>query len=303
MLAMLLRHSVASRAHVVAHRLAANRLAAHASAASPRYLSTQSDHTALDAYSNAVIDVVEKVGDAVVAINVPPAGPDSPPSAGSGVVISPDGFVLTNAHVVGDSPSVSLNFTDGRTMPAAVRGRDVATDLALLRVDQGGLPFATLGSSKQLQVGQVRLAECTCPRVRTKPGPFLLFPDALSPPAPTARVASRASQLVVAIGNPLGFQSTVSAGVVSALGRSMRAKDGRLVRASSTHPPMHPHHTARMPMHACHTRTPHTHATRARATHPHRNQATSGTRCWSPLLTPVAVPLPMFVLHFLCLAD
>jgi len=189
---MLLRRSAASarvHAHVVAHHFAANRLAAHASAASPRYLSTQSDHTALDAYSSAVIDVVEKVGDAVVAINVPPAGPDSPPSAGSGVVISPDGFVLTNAHVVGDSPSVSLNFTDGRTMPAAVRGRDVATDLALLRVDQGGLPFATLGSSKQLQVGQ----------------------------------------LVVAIGNPLGFQSTVSAGVVSALGRSMRAKDGRLI--------------------------------------------------------------------------
>uniref|UniRef100_A0A7S2JKU5 Serine protease n=1 Tax=Haptolina brevifila TaxID=156173 RepID=A0A7S2JKU5_9EUKA len=110
--------------------------------------------SALDAYSRAVIDVVNKVGDTVVAINVPQAGPDSPPSAGSGVIISPDGFVLTNAHVVGDAPSVSLMLTDGRVMPATVRGRDVATDLALLRVDQGGLPFATLGSSTSLLVGQ-----------------------------------------------------------------------------------------------------------------------------------------------------
>jgi S1-C subfamily serine protease len=146
-----------------------------------------SDLAALDAYSQAVVGVVERIGDAVVAINVP--GPDGrPQGAGSGFLISPDGFLLTNAHVVGDAMGVSVTLTDGRSLSATVRGRDVATDLALLRVDQSGLPFATL-SPRGLRVGQ----------------------------------------LVVAIGNPLGFQSTVSAGVVSAIGRSMRAKDGRLI--------------------------------------------------------------------------
>ena len=155
-----------------------------------RHVSTStstSDLAALDAYSQAVVGVVERIGDAVVAINVP--GPDGrPQGAGSGFLISPDGFLLTNAHVVGDAMGVSVTLTDGRWLSATVRGRDVATDLALLRVDQSGLPFATL-SPRGLRVGQ----------------------------------------LVVAIGNPLGFQSTVSAGVVSAIGRSMRAKDGRLI--------------------------------------------------------------------------
>ena len=99
------------------------------------------------------------------------------------MILSPDGYVLTNAHVVGDAASVNLALTDGRSVRAAVRGRDVDTDLALLHADQGGLPFASLGDSDNVQVGQ----------------------------------------LVVAIGNPLGFQSTVSAGVVSALGRSRHA--------------------------------------------------------------------------------
>lgn len=152
-------------------------------------VSGASDTSLLDAYSQAVIGVVDKVGDSVVAINVPAATQGAAPSAGSGVIISPDGFVLTNAHVVGDAHVVSLSLTDGRELRAAVRGRDVATDLALLRVDQGGLPFATLGDSEQIRVGQ----------------------------------------LVVAIGNPLGFQSTVSTGVVSALGRSLPAKNGRLI--------------------------------------------------------------------------
>merc|ERR1719488_311346 len=148
------------------------------------------DRAALDAYSQTVVGVVQDIGDAVVAINVQGAsGPGSGDSAGSGVILSPDGYVLTNAHVVGDAPSVNLTLTDGRMLRAAVRGRDVATDLALLHADQGGLPFASLGNSDELQVGQ----------------------------------------LVVAIGNPLGFQSTVSAGVVSALGRSLRAKDGMMI--------------------------------------------------------------------------
>lgn len=143
----------------------------------------------MDAYSRTVVGVVDSIGDAVVAINVPAASGQGD-SAGSGVIISPDGFVLTNAHVVGDALAVQLALTDGRTLKAAVRGRDVATDLALLRVDADQrLPFASLGDSSKIRVGQ----------------------------------------LVVAIGNPLGFQSTVSAGVVSALGRSLRAKDGRMI--------------------------------------------------------------------------
>merc|ERR1719399_1822739 len=161
-------------------------------AAAPRFYSTAaSDAEALDAYSQAVVGVVDTIGDAVVAINVQGAGgPGTGDSAGSGVIISPDGFVLTNAHVVGDAPAVNLALTDGRSLRAAVTGRDVATDLALLRTDAvANLPFATLGDSEALRVGQ----------------------------------------LVVAIGNPLGFQSTVSAGVVSALGRSLRAKDGTMI--------------------------------------------------------------------------
>ena len=167
-----------------------------AAAVSCRFQSTLAstkgkDVAALDAYSQTVVGVVQDIGDAVVAINVrgAAAGPGGGDSAGSGVILSPDGYVLTNAHVVGDASSVNLALTDGRTLRAAVRGRDVATDLALLHADQGGLPFATLGDSDDLMVGQ----------------------------------------LVVAIGNPLGFQSTVSAGVVSALGRSLRAKDGKMI--------------------------------------------------------------------------
>jgi len=153
-----------------------------------RSLSTKRDISLLDSYSKAVIGVVREVGDSVVAINVPSvSGGQS--SAGSGVIISPDGYLLTNAHVVGDMRSCSLSLTDGRELGATVQGRDVATDLALLRVAQSGLPYAKIGSSDELLVGQ----------------------------------------LAIAIGNPLGFQSTVSTGVVSALGRSLRAKDGRMI--------------------------------------------------------------------------
>ena len=91
------------------------------------------DKAALDAYSQTVVGVVEDIGDAVVAINVQGAGgAGSGDSAGSGVILSPDGYVLTNAHVVGDAQSVSLSLTDGRSLRAVVSGRDVATDLALL---------------------------------------------------------------------------------------------------------------------------------------------------------------------------
>merc|ERR1719473_1360054 len=126
-------------------------------AARHRLFSTAAtDLAALDAYSQAVVGVVNKIGDAVVAINVQGVGgPGTGDSAGSGVIIAPDGYVLTNAHVVGDALAVKLALTDGRTLKAAVRGRDVATDLALLRVDADQrLPFASLGDSSKIRVGQ-----------------------------------------------------------------------------------------------------------------------------------------------------
>jgi len=192
MLARLRAPLLASRVGQLGGRVARPALARAAN----RLLSTsaleEKDALALDAYSRSVVGVVREVGDAVVAINVQGTGGQGAgagDSAGSGVILSPDGFVLTNAHVVGDAASVSMSLTDGRSLRATVRGRDVATDLALLHADQGGLPFASLGDSNAVRVGQ----------------------------------------LVVAIGNPLGFQSTVSAGVVSALGRSLRAKDGTMI--------------------------------------------------------------------------
>ena len=155
-----------------------------------------SDQELLDAYSRAVIKVVETVGPSVVAISirknraagrrgVQPEGA----GAGSGVIITPDGFVLTNNHVVEDSDGLEVSLTDGRTFSAQVIGTDPATDLAVIRISDGSLPASELGDSDLLKVGQ----------------------------------------LVIAIGNPLGFQSTVSAGVVSALGRSLRSQSGRLI--------------------------------------------------------------------------
>jgi S1-C subfamily serine protease len=151
-----------------------------------------SDQTLLDAYSNAVIDVTERVGPAVVRVetgsketNLRGRG-----GLGSGIVISPDGFVLTNSHVVGSSRQIRLRDTEGAVTDARVLGVDPDTDLALLRADGArDLRYALLGNSKNLRCGQ----------------------------------------LVVAIGNPLGFESTVTAGVVSALGRSIRSVSGRTI--------------------------------------------------------------------------
>ena len=152
-----------------------------------------SDVDLLDAYSRAVVSVVDVVGPAVVSIEVE----GSPVTrrggrrigAGSGVLIAPDGYVLTNSHVVRDATQPHVTLTDGRSLGATLVGEDPATDLALIRVEASGLPYATLGASATLRVGQ----------------------------------------LVIAIGNPFGFQSTVSAGVVSALGRSLRSTTGRLI--------------------------------------------------------------------------
>jgi len=159
---------------------------------SPQTSHTESDENLLDAYSRAVIRVVEQVGPAVVSIAVKrqmrAPVPDAE-GAGSGVIIAPDGFVLTNNHVVEHATEIEVGLTDGSKLPARVVGTDPATDLAVVRAEASGLPSAQLGDSASLRVGQ----------------------------------------LVIAIGNPLGFSNTVSTGVISALGRALRGQSGRLI--------------------------------------------------------------------------
>jgi len=140
------------------------------------------DDELLDAYSQAVIGAVETVGPAVVNVHRGDAG------AGSGVIFTPDGLVLTNHHVVHGAPRVEVILPDGRTMRTDVIGQDAATDLAVLRMD-ATVPWARFGDSRRLRVGQV----------------------------------------AIAIGNPYGFQHSVTSGVISALGRSLRSQSGRLI--------------------------------------------------------------------------
>ncbi|HJZ86101.1 MAG TPA: trypsin-like peptidase domain-containing protein [Polyangia bacterium] len=149
------------------------------------------DGELLDAYSKAVIGVVERVGPAVVSLSVRASGRRGlREGAGSGVLFSPDGYLLTNAHVVADARRVDVALTGGSTHEGNVTGIDPATDLAVVHLERAEpLPYAELGQSQTLRVGQ----------------------------------------LVIAIGNPLGFSSTVSAGVISALGRTMRGQNGRLL--------------------------------------------------------------------------
>jgi S1-C subfamily serine protease len=147
------------------------------------------DTELLDAYSNAVTSVADTVGPAVVRVE-PRGAQGRSGGVGSGVVIAPDGLVLTNSHVVAGAKGVRLLDAEGHVMEARSLGEDPDTDLALLRADSArDLAHAALGDSKKLRRGQ----------------------------------------LVVAIGNPLGFESTVTAGVISALGRSLRARSGRLI--------------------------------------------------------------------------
>jgi S1-C subfamily serine protease len=148
-----------------------------------------SDTEILDAYSHAVISVADTVGPAVVRVETRAANGRTG-GVGSGVVIAPDGLVLTNSHVVQGAKEVRLLDPEGHVMEARSLGEDPDTDLALLRAGSArNLPTAALGDSKKLRRGQ----------------------------------------LVVAIGNPLGFESTVTAGVISALGRSLRSGSGRLI--------------------------------------------------------------------------
>jgi S1-C subfamily serine protease len=145
------------------------------------------DADLLDAYSQAVIHVVETVSPAVVSISGRDA--DGRGGAGSGFIVTPDGYALTNSHVIDERLQLMAETADGDRLRAEIIGDDPATDLAVVRLAASGLPYAQLGDSDALRVGQ----------------------------------------LVIAMGSPLGLQSTVSTGVVSALGRSMRARDGRLI--------------------------------------------------------------------------
>lgn len=142
----------------------------------------------LDPYSAQVVHAFERVGPAVVHVTV--LGADGRPAGqGSGVIFTPDGYVLTNSHVVARAPKLRATLTDGQALDATLVGDDPATDTAVLRLNASGLPHAELGRSATLRVGQ----------------------------------------LVVAIGNPLGFTCTVTAGIVSALGRTLRGPSGRFI--------------------------------------------------------------------------
>ncbi len=152
---------------------------------------TRGDETLLDTYSRTVADTIERVSPAVAHIEVAgERGGRKAQGTGSGVVVSPDGLVLTNNHVVEGATHITLTLGDSLTAPARILGRDPDTDLAVLRAEtRETLPALSLADSKQVRAGHI----------------------------------------AIAIGNPLGFQSTATAGIVSAVGRSLRANNGRLI--------------------------------------------------------------------------
>jgi S1-C subfamily serine protease len=154
------------------------------------------DATLLDAYSNTVTGVVGSVAESVVHIEVQKTTidrqnkqPKLQSGTGSGFVISSDGFIITNNHVIENAENIKVSFIDGRRVNAEIKGTDPSTDIAVLKIDEKGLKALLLGDSTALQAGQI----------------------------------------AIAIGNPMGLQYTVTAGVVSALGRTLRAENGRLI--------------------------------------------------------------------------
>jgi len=154
-----------------------------------------SDASLLDAYSKTVTGVVSDVAESVVHIEVrkklPPLQKpqQTPPGTGSGFIISSDGYLVTNYHVIEDAQEITVSFADGRKAKADVRGSDPSTDIAVLKIYESNLKSLSFDDSDKLKAGQI----------------------------------------AIAIGNPLGLQHTVTAGVVSALGRTLRAKNGRLI--------------------------------------------------------------------------
>jgi S1-C subfamily serine protease len=173
-------------------RLVADNTSSH----EPALAAPPDDNEIFDAYSTAVIRAADTISPAVVNVEVRPRGsaPDQssqaqPHATGSGFIFTPDGYILTNSHVVHGAGRVDVTVSDGRRMRADIIGDDPETDLAVLRISARDLTAAPLGDSNRIRVGQ----------------------------------------LAIAIGNPYGFQCTVTAGVISALGRSLRARSGRLI--------------------------------------------------------------------------
>jgi len=149
------------------------------------------DAALLDEYSRTVVGAVERVAPAVVNIDIKQRGRGAPEigGSGSGFLIAPDGFILTNSHVVHNATAINVNVSGGHEFSAQLIGDDPDTDLAVIRIDAPHLSHVRLADSENLRVGQIGIA----------------------------------------IGNPLGFQASVTTGVISALGRSMHAQSGRLI--------------------------------------------------------------------------
>jgi len=153
------------------------------------------DFELLDAYSKTVTNVVSSAAESVVHIEVQKKLRDKQnklklqPATGSGFVISSDGFIITNNHVIENAESIKVSFIDGRSVNAEIKGADASTDIAVIKIDESNLKALTLADSAELHAGQI----------------------------------------AIAIGNPMGLQYTVTAGVVSALGRTLRANNGRLI--------------------------------------------------------------------------